>query len=123
MLEPDFDTALAGLAGVGLASGSAAGFSAAGFSAAGSSAGFSSAGLAAGFGGFLGVGEKFHPIPWDLLDYDEEFGGYAIGLTKEQLMAAPSDSIEELTKDSGYAYRDRAFDYYKTPRYWETRTH
>jgi sporulation protein YlmC with PRC-barrel domain len=73
------------------------------------------------FGGFLGVGEKYHPIPWDLLDYDEDFNGYAIGLTKEELKAAPSDSIEELTKDAGYAYRDRAYDYYKTPRYWESR--
>lgn len=71
------------------------------------------------FGGFLGMGEKYHPVPWDLLDYDEEFGAYVVGLTKEELKAAPADSIEELTKDAGYAYRDRAYDYYKTPRYWE----
>ena len=23
------------------------------------------------FGGFLGIGERFHPVPWSLLDYDE----------------------------------------------------
>ena len=27
-----------------------------------------------GFGGFLGVKEKFHPIPWESLDYDETSG-------------------------------------------------
>ena len=30
------------------------------------------------FGGFLGIGEKFHPVPWSLLDYDLERGGFAV---------------------------------------------
>ena len=71
------------------------------------------------FGGFLGIGEKYHPIPWDLLDYDETYDAYVIGLTKDELKAAPSDSIQELTKDAGYSYRDRAYDYYKTEPYWD----
>jgi len=71
-----------------------------------------------GFGGFLGVAEKFHPIPWPALDYVEEENGYVVSFTKEQLKAAPADSIDELTKNDGMAYRDRAFDYYKTARYW-----
>jgi sporulation protein YlmC with PRC-barrel domain len=68
------------------------------------------------FGGVLGMGEKFHPVPWAALDYDETAGAYIINLTKEQLKAAPADSIEELTRGDGQAYRDRAFDYYKVPR-------
>jgi sporulation protein YlmC with PRC-barrel domain len=68
------------------------------------------------FGGVLGMGEKFHPVPWAALDYDETEGAYVINLTKEQLKAAPADSIEELTRGDGQAYRDRAFDYYKVPR-------
>lgn len=72
-----------------------------------------------GFGGFLGMGEKYHPIPWDLLDYDESYDAYVIGLSKDELKAAPADSIDELTKDAGYSYRDRAFDYYKTKPYWD----
>lgn len=68
------------------------------------------------FGGVLGMGEKFHPVPWAALDYDTTEGAYVINLTKEQLKAAPSDSIEELTRNDGQAYRDRAFDYYKVPR-------
>ena len=25
-----------------------------------------------GFGGFLGMGERFHPVPWSELDYSED---------------------------------------------------
>jgi sporulation protein YlmC with PRC-barrel domain len=68
------------------------------------------------FGGVLGMGEKYHPVPWAALDYDATEGAYVINLTKEQLKAAPADSIEELTRNDGQAYRDRAYDYYKIPR-------
>jgi sporulation protein YlmC with PRC-barrel domain len=68
------------------------------------------------FGGVLGIGEKFHPVPWAALDYDASENAYVINLTKDQLKAAPADSIEELTRGDGQAYRDRAFDYYKVPR-------
>ena len=68
------------------------------------------------FGGVLGIGEKFHPVPWAALDYNEGENAYVINLTKEQLKAAPADSLEELTRNDGQAYRDRAFDYYKVPR-------
>ena len=75
------------------------------------------------FGGFLGIGEKYHPLPWELLDYDEDDDVYVVELTKEQLQAAPADSIEELTRDDGIRYRDLAYNYYKTPRYWDSATH
>jgi len=70
------------------------------------------------FGGFLGIGEKYHPLPWASLDYDEAEDAYVVNYTKDQLKAAPADSISELTKNDGRAFRDRAFDYYKQPRYW-----
>ncbi len=71
------------------------------------------------FGGFLGMGEKYHPMPWSMLDYDEDADGYVVSVTKEQLKAAPADTVEELAKDDGMAYRDQTYDYYKAPRYWE----
>ena len=74
-----------------------------------------------GFGGFLGMAEKYHPIPWSTLDYDEAQGAYTVNFTKEQLQAAPAGSIDELTRDDGLQYRDRAYDYYKVERYWELR--
>ena len=71
-----------------------------------------------GFGGLMGVGEKFHPLPWSVLDYDEQQNAYVVPYTKEQLKAAPSDTIAELTRDDGLAHRDRAYDYYEVDKYW-----
>ena len=71
-----------------------------------------------GFGGFLGIAEKYHPIPWSSLDYDEKEESYVVDFTKEQLQAAPSDSLEELTRNDGGAYRQRAYDYYHVPHSW-----
>jgi sporulation protein YlmC with PRC-barrel domain len=72
-----------------------------------------------GFGGFLGMAEKYHPIPWSALDYDESRGAYVVNYTKDQLQAAPAGSIDELTRDDGLQFRNRVYDYYKAPRYWE----
>ena len=67
-----------------------------------------------GFGGFLGVNEKFHPVPWSALDYVESEESYVVPFTKEQLQAAPSDSLDKLTRNDGAAsYATRANDYYK----------
>ena len=71
------------------------------------------------FGGFLGMGEKYHPLPWSTLDYDKEEGGYVVNFTKEQLQAAPAYSIDELTKGDGDQFREKVYDYYNAPRYWQ----
>jgi sporulation protein YlmC with PRC-barrel domain len=71
-----------------------------------------------GFGGVLGMGEKYHPVPWSELDYAKDRDGYTINLTKEQLQAAPNATLDELTRDDGRAYRDLAFAHYKTKPYW-----
>ena len=71
------------------------------------------------FGGFLGIGEKYHPIPWDLLDYDEGFGAYVIGLTKADLKSAPASSVNELTADAGHAHRSQNHQYQKNESYWD----
>jgi sporulation protein YlmC with PRC-barrel domain len=72
-----------------------------------------------GFGGFLGMAEKYHPIPWSSLDYDESEGSYVVSYSKDQLKAAPAGSIDELTENDGLGFRDRTYDYYKAARYWE----
>ena len=71
-----------------------------------------------GFGGVLGAGEKFHPLPWSVLNYDEEANAYVVPYTKEQLRDAPADTIKELTKNDGAALRDKTYDYYKVDPYW-----
>ncbi len=66
------------------------------------------------FGGFLGIGEKFHPLPWSVLKYDSAREGYVIGLTKEELAGAPSYTSEQLASYGGedVQYRDLVGAYY-----------
>jgi hypothetical protein len=69
------------------------------------------------FGGFLGIGEKYHPLPWATLKYDVQKGGYLVNLNKKQLQDAPNydvDSEFEWTPD----YGRKVDNYYKTPSYW-----
>ena len=41
-------------------------------------------------GGFLGLGQSYHPIPWSAFRYDETQGGYAGAIDKRLLEGAPS---------------------------------
>lgn len=41
------------------------------------------------FGGFLGIGEEYTPLPWDQLTYDPDQDGYVVSLTREQLEGGP----------------------------------
>lgn len=69
------------------------------------------------FGGFLGIGEKYHPLPWSTLRYDESMGGYVVDLDKRVLENAPSYAMDEdflWTPEYG-----RNVDkYYNAPSYW-----
>jgi len=67
------------------------------------------------FGGFLGIGEKFHPIPWPLLAYDVERGGYVVPLDEAELQKAPHYDRDELVGLGGPTheqYGTRIYDYY-----------
>lgn len=71
-----------------------------------------------GFGGVAGMGEKFHPIPWSILNYEKDEDAYVVNMTKDQLKQAPADTIEQLTSSDGEAYRDRSYSYYGATPYW-----
>jgi len=65
------------------------------------------------FGGFLGIGERFHPLPWSVLDYDPGRSGFVVSLEKKILEDAPSLTREELEDlGAGDTWRTRLFDYY-----------
>ena len=42
------------------------------------------------FGGFLGMGDSYHPLPWNVLTYDTGRGGYVVDLDKQVLQKGPS---------------------------------
>jgi sporulation protein YlmC with PRC-barrel domain len=63
------------------------------------------------FGGLFGMGERYHPLPWDVLTYDTEKGGYVVDLDKDRLEGAPS---YERDKEPAFdrAYNEQIFGYY-----------
>lgn len=69
------------------------------------------------FGGFLGIGSDYYPIPWDMLDYETAQGGYVVDLTKEQLEDAPrytetEDPVFDRSYgESVYTYYGRAYPF------------
>jgi sporulation protein YlmC with PRC-barrel domain len=70
------------------------------------------------FGGFLGIGNRYHPLPWSTLKYDTRQGGYVVGLTKQQLEGAPTYASNETPAWGDRAYEKRIHDYYQAPPYW-----
>ncbi len=69
------------------------------------------------FGGVLGFGEKFTPLPWSVLTYDTAKGGYLVPLGKEQLREAPSYNRDELTDDDN-GWGAHVNDYYQVTPSW-----
>jgi len=76
---------------------------------------------ALGFGGILGMGEKYCPVPWSLLNYDENKGGYVVPLTKDRLKSAPAYELKDLTKHDGSLgdIREETYSYYNVNRDWQ----
>jgi len=70
------------------------------------------------FGGFLGVGNRYHPLPWNTLKYDTRQGGYVVGLTKEQLEAAPTFGRDDAPAWGDRSYEQGIHDYYRMTPYW-----
>jgi len=66
------------------------------------------------FGGFLGMGDSYHPLPWSVLTYDTSKGGYVVDLDKQMLEKAPSyKSGQEPQYDRGYG--EEVSGYYRVP--------
>jgi sporulation protein YlmC with PRC-barrel domain len=64
------------------------------------------------FGGFLGIGEKYHPVPWEQLTYSETYDSYVVDLDKRVLENAPSYSSSDFPDWSSPAYRSGIDEYY-----------
>ncbi len=70
------------------------------------------------FGGFLGIGDHHHPLPWSVLTYDRAKGGYVTSLDKKILEGAPRFKTGERIDWETPAYGRKVDDYYRVPSYW-----
>src|SRR5580698_2931873 len=61
------------------------------------------------FGGFLGIGEDYYPLPWSLLKYNPRLEGYEVNISDEQLRGASKYGTRE---NWDWTNRSRAVDEY-----------
>lgn len=62
------------------------------------------------FGGIFGLGNDYYPVPWSMLTFDTDKGGYVVDVTKEQLEKAPRHGAAFPEYDHNYGRN--VFDYY-----------
>ena len=69
------------------------------------------------FGGFMGIGVKHIPVPWDRMKYAVGLDAYEINLSDEELSRVPSFEGDD---DFDWGYRDGVIanlNFYRTPPY------
>jgi hypothetical protein len=64
------------------------------------------------FGGFLGMGEDYYPLPWAVLTYNPSLGGYEANITEPQLKNAPKYSRHESWDWADRARTEKVSHYY-----------
>ena len=70
------------------------------------------------FGGFLGMREHVHPVPWPLLTYDVDLDGYRVDLSREQLKDAPKMRLDETDRPVNEDASEEISQYYGTMNWW-----
>lgn len=70
------------------------------------------------FGGFLGLGSDYYPLPWSLLKYNERLGGYEVNVTEDQLRKAPKFRKEEPWAYGSREREQQLYSYYNVTPYW-----
>jgi hypothetical protein len=68
------------------------------------------------FGGFLGMGEDYHPLPWDVLKYDTRRDGYVVDLDKDRLEKAPHYSGSDASRWTDPQWGRATDEYYAARR-------
>lgn len=66
------------------------------------------------FGGFLGIGTDYYPLPWKALTYSERQGGYVTNVDKTLLEGAPKYASPDDTVWTQPGYARGVDDYYGT---------
>lgn len=69
------------------------------------------------FGGLFGLGNDHYPLPWNMLEYDPDKGGYVVDLDKEKLKSGPSFRAGE-EPDFDRNFDRRVYDYYGVIYTW-----
>jgi sporulation protein YlmC with PRC-barrel domain len=69
-------------------------------------------------GGFLGIGGDLRPIPWSVLKYVPDMGGYVVDIDPKALEGAPALVAGETPRWGDLSYEEGLHRYYGVPPYW-----
>lgn len=69
-------------------------------------------------GGAVTTSDNHYAMPWSVLDYKEDRGGYVAPCTKDQILKGPVVSMISLTDSDGGASRIAAYSHYKVVKDW-----
>lgn len=71
------------------------------------------------FGGFLGIGDRYYPLPWEKLSYNTEIGGYVVDIDRQVLEGAPSFTDQAAAGWNDEAWGRDVYSYYGVHPYWD----
>jgi len=64
------------------------------------------------YGGVLGLGSKYYPLPWKLLKFDEDKRAYVAPITQTDLDKAPAIDATKLSGWTDEASREEIHSFY-----------
>lgn len=70
------------------------------------------------FGGFMGLGEDYHTLPWGTLKYNTALDAYELNLSEDQLRGAPRRSAEGKDPSFDRDWEEHVHRYYNATPYW-----
>jgi sporulation protein YlmC with PRC-barrel domain len=70
------------------------------------------------FGGYMGLGEGYFTLPWNVLKYNTTLDAYELNLTEEQLRGAPKRSAEGNDPSFDRDWEEHVHRYYNATPYW-----
>jgi sporulation protein YlmC with PRC-barrel domain len=71
------------------------------------------------FGGFMGMGKSYYPIPWGALHYDVSQGGYRAQVTEAQVRSAPEYNADGTVDRFDPEMHRRLHDHYSVRGWWD----
>lgn len=70
------------------------------------------------FGGFLGLGEDYHTLPWSVLRFDPDLDAYVVDITEAQLRDAPALSPEGGDPKNEREWEEQVHRHFGAAPYW-----
>lgn len=73
------------------------------------------------FGGFLGMGESLHAVPWTALELTTDYKNFILNVDRERLKNAPKFDKKKWPNWASEPVTREVYVFYGTPIYWEQR--